>query len=183
MNDVKIFDNDEFGEIRTVMINGEPWFVGSDVAVALGYANPRDAVSKHVDGEDKNTVAIRDGNKGNPNVTVVNESGLYSLIFGSQLDSAKRFKRWVTSEVLPAIRKTGGYGTQHIPLAVQPDGIARLINATSRLMEREGSEPHKVAENAEIICRQYGIQLSDDFVRKPMYEQGRFELMMDEDEF
>lgn len=109
MNDLQIFNSEEFGEIRTVEIDNEPWFVGKDVAVALGYSNTRDALNRHVDNDDKNTVVIPDGNKGNPNQTVINESGLYALIFGSKLDSAKRFKHWVTSEVLPTIRKTGSY--------------------------------------------------------------------------
>lgn len=109
MNNLQIFNSEEFGEIRTVTIDNEPWFVGKDVATALGYSNTRDALSRHVDGDDKNTVVIPDGNKGNPNQTVINESGVYALIFGSKLESAKRFKHWVTSEVLPTIRKTGSY--------------------------------------------------------------------------
>lgn len=108
MNDITIF-NYEGNDIRTVTIEGEPWFVGKDVAEVLGYSNPRDALYRHVDGEDKNTVAFHDGIQGNPNMTIINESGLYSLILGSKLPTAKQFKRWVTSEVLPAIRKTGGY--------------------------------------------------------------------------
>lgn len=108
MNNLQIFNSAEFGEIRTVTIDGEPWFVGKDVAESLGYSNTRDAISKHIGDEDKNTVAICDG-KGNPNQTVINESGLYALIFGSKLESAKRFKHWVTSEVLPSIRSNGGY--------------------------------------------------------------------------
>lgn len=109
MNELKIFNNPDFGEVRTLSIDGEPWFVGKDVADILGYTNPRDALAKHVDDEDKNTVAICDGTPGNPNTTVINESGLYSLILSSKLPNAKKFKRWVTSEVLPAIRKHGGY--------------------------------------------------------------------------
>lgn len=109
MNKLKIFENPEFGAIRTMEIDGEPWFVGKDVATALGYSNPRKAIADHVEQEDKNTVTIRDGIKGNPNMTVINESGVYSLILSSKLPTAKAFKRWVTSEVLPAIRKTGGY--------------------------------------------------------------------------
>lgn len=102
-----VFDG---SNVRTLVIDGQPYFVGKDVAEILGYANTRDALSKHVDSEDKNTVAIHDGIKrGNPNQTVINESGLYSLILGSKLPQAKEFKRWVTSEVLPAIRKTGAY--------------------------------------------------------------------------
>ena len=106
--EIQIFKNDEFGQVRTTTINGEPWFVGKDVADILGYSNPRDAIAKHVDDDDRNTVAIRDG-KGNPNQTIINESGLYALIIGSKLPTAKKFKRWVTSEVLPSIRKTGAY--------------------------------------------------------------------------
>lgn len=106
--EIQIFKNDEFGQVRTTTINGEPWFVGKDVADILGYSNPRDALAKHVDDDDRNTVAIRDG-KGNPNQTIINESGLYALVIGSKLPTAKKFKRWVTSEVLPSIRKTGAY--------------------------------------------------------------------------
>lgn len=108
MEQLKIFENEEFGQIRTALRDGEVWFVGKDVAEALGYANARDAINKHVDSEDKG-VAKCDTLGGAQELTVINESGLYSLILGSKLESAKRFKRWVTSEVLPAIRKTGSY--------------------------------------------------------------------------
>lgn len=113
MNDLKIFQNAEFGQIRTVTIGEEPWFAGFDVADALGYKNQSDAIAKHVEDEDKQTVLKSQITTlaGIPNrgLTFVNESGLYALIFGSKLESAKRFKHWVTSEVLPAIRKTGSY--------------------------------------------------------------------------
>lgn len=110
MNNIQIFNfkNNEFGLIRTLTLKGEPWFVGRDVAESLGYAEPRSAISKKVDAEDKG-VAEMETPSGKQKVTIINESGLYSLIFGSKLESAKRFKRWVTSEVLPSIRKTGGY--------------------------------------------------------------------------
>ena len=118
MNDLQIFSNPEFGQVRTVEIDGQPWLVGKDVAVALGYKNPRDALDRHVDDEDKNTVVNPDGNRGNPNMVIINESGLYSLILSSKMPKAKAFKRWVTSEVLPAIRKNGVYESvkaqQHI---------------------------------------------------------------------
>lgn len=110
MNDLKIYENKEFGEIRTVNIDGEPWFVGKDVAEILGYSNPRKAVIDHVDEEDKmDGVTIRDsiGRKQIP--VLINESGLYSLILSSKQPNAKKFKKWVTSEVLPSIRKNGGY--------------------------------------------------------------------------
>ena len=106
--EIKIFTSDIFGEIRTCQVNNQIMFVGKDVATALGYSNTRDALSKHVDAEDKGTVAIRD-TAYETRVTLINESGLYSLILSSKLPQAKAFKRWVTSEVLPQIRKTGGY--------------------------------------------------------------------------
>lgn len=121
MNDIMIFKNPEFGQIRTVEVGGEPWLVGKDVAVALGYSNTRDALERHVDAEDKNTVVNPDGNRGNPNMTIINESGLYSLVLSSKLPGAKKFKRWVTIEVLPSIRKHGTYMTS--------DTIDKMINS------------------------------------------------------
>lgn len=128
MNELTLFQNPEFGTIRSLTIDGEPWFVGKDVAEALGYSNGRDALYKHVDDEDKQIIQrsqnatlenhipkdvfpvdFVDANIPNRGLTIINESGVYSLIFGSKLESARRFKHWVTSEVLPAIRKTGSY--------------------------------------------------------------------------
>ena len=108
--DIAIFKNEEFGQVRSVMIGDEPWFVGKDVAEALGYANPKNAVPKQVvvEEEDKLTRCFADSGQ-NRQMYIINESGLYALIFGSKLESAKRFKRWVTSEVLPAIRRTQGH--------------------------------------------------------------------------
>ena len=106
--EIKIFTSDSFGKIRTCQVNNQIMFVGKDVATALGYSNARDALRKHVDTEDKGTVAIRD-TAYETRVTVINESGLYSLILSSKLPQAKAFKRWVTNVVLPQIRKTGGY--------------------------------------------------------------------------
>ena len=108
MNELQIFNSVEFGTIRTVQINNEPWFVAKDLTDKLGYANGRDAVALHVDEEDKSNVGISDGSQ-NRNMTIVNESGLYSLILSSKLQTAKNFKHWVTSDVIPQIRKTGGY--------------------------------------------------------------------------
>ena len=133
MNTMQIF-NFENNDVRTHVINDEPWFVGKDVAEVLGYSNTRDALNKHVDDEDKNTVAIHDGTSGNPNQTIINESGLYSLVFKSQLPSAKRFKRWVTSEVIPAIRKHGAYVMQSSP---DPMHALRLMfHATEQTQEK-----------------------------------------------
>ena len=108
MNELKVFNNPEFGKVRTVEINGEPWLVGKDVAAALGYSDTDQALRKHVDDEDKLTRQI-DGVGQNRSMTIINESGLYSLVLSSKLPGAKKFKRWVTSEVLPSIRKTGQY--------------------------------------------------------------------------
>lgn len=114
MNEIQIFNNPDFGEIRTITINGEPWFVGNDVAKPLGYSSPKNAVAKFVDDEDKQKHQF-DSSGQNREMVIISESGLYSLIFGSKLESAKRFKKWVTSEVLPSIRKTGNYGQPKLP--------------------------------------------------------------------
>lgn len=108
MNELQIFKNPEFGQIRSLMIEGEPWFVGKDVACALGYRVPNKAVREKIDSEDKG-VSEMDTPGGKQDLVIINESGLYSLILSSKLPNAKKFKRWVTSEVLPAIRKTGSY--------------------------------------------------------------------------
>ena len=112
MNEIQIFNSPEFGEIRTVIIEGEPWFVGRDVANALGYVKPEGAIRNNVDKDDTRIEGVIDSMKRLQNTLVVNESGLYSLIFGSKLESAKKFKKWVTAEVLPSIRKNGSYGNQ-----------------------------------------------------------------------
>ena len=108
MNALRIFENEEFGEVRVLEKDNEPWFIGKDVADILGYSNPRDAIHKHVEFEDKG-VAKCDTLGGSQELTVINESGLYSLILSSKLPGAKKFKHWVTSEVLPSIRRNGGY--------------------------------------------------------------------------
>lgn len=110
-NALQTFSNTEFGNIRTLTIDFEPWFVGKDIATALGYAKPENAVKAHVDNEDKSTTPIQ-GSGYKTKAVIINESGLYSLILSSKLPNAKKFKRWVTSEVLPAIRKTGSYSIE-----------------------------------------------------------------------
>ena len=109
MNELQIFNSEEFGQVRTVTIENEPWFVGKDVAEALGYVKARNAIANHVEDDDKRDAPIQGDLGGTQLMTIINESGLYALIFGSKLESAKRFKHWVTSEVLPSIRKTGSY--------------------------------------------------------------------------
>lgn len=108
MKEMQIFENQEFGSVRTVELDGEPWLVGKDVAQALGYSNPRKALADHVDEEDKGVTKC-DTLGGVQEMTIINESGLYSLVLSSKLPGAKKFRRWVTAEVLPAIRRTGGY--------------------------------------------------------------------------
>ncbi len=111
-NEIILFKHEEFGEIRTMNIDGEPWFVGKDIAVALGYSAPRNAIQAHVDDEDKTTALIQcTGSEYKSNAVIINESGLYSLTLSSKLPSAKKFKHWVTAEVLPSLRKHGAYFT------------------------------------------------------------------------
>jgi len=147
MNDIKIFENSEFGSVRTVMVDNEPWLVGKDVAVALGYQNPSKALADHVDDDDKlNNESLSSlGQRGG---WLINESGLYSLVLSSKLDSAKRFKHWVTSEVLPSIRKTGGYQL--------PQTYAEALRALA-----------DKAEEAERLEKQNGLLLEDNHRMKP----------------
>lgn len=137
MNKVKIFNSEEFGDVRTVTINGEPWFVGKDVADILGYQNGSRDINRHVHEEDRQN--YQNGTFDSPRgMTIINESGLYALIFGSKLESAVRFKHWVTSEVLPAIRKTGSYqapqGKELLALAVLE--AQKTIDEQSKAIER-----------------------------------------------
>ncbi len=137
MNELKIFNNKEFGSIRTVVIENEPWFVGKDVAEALGYSNPRKAMGDHVDDEDKGVTKC-DTLGGVQELTVINESGLYSLVMSSKLPNAKQFKRWVTSEVLPSIRKYGAYMTpETIEAAIlNPDTLIKIATALKEEQEK-----------------------------------------------
>ena len=135
MNELKVFNNPEFGKVRTVEINGEPWLVGKDVAAALGYQNPQRAIRDHVDEEDKGvTEMVTPGGK--QSVPIINESGLYSLVLSSKLPGAKKFRRWVTSEVLPSIRKTGHYTAK--PMADYQMESIRVRKA--QLLERLAKE-------------------------------------------
>ena len=140
MNNLQIFKNEEFGEIRTLTINNEPYFVGKDVAEVLGYANSKDAIQKHVDDEDKQIIqrsqfaTLEIPNRG---LTIINESGLYSLILSSKLSTAKKFKRWVTSEVLPNIRKHGNYivNSQPIELGNQMLNLAQGTQIMAQVVQ------------------------------------------------
>lgn len=140
MNAIMTFTNPEFGKIRSVKIGGEPWLVGKDVAAALGYSNTKDALAKHVDPEDKRQddgVAIRDPMGREQHPTIINESGLYSLVLSSKLPGAKKFKRWVTSEVLPSIRKHGGYIAGQEDMGDEELLARAVLVAQSKIAERD----------------------------------------------
>lgn len=165
MNDLQIFNNPEFGNIRTVTIDNESWFVGKDIAEALGYSNSRDALAKRVDAEDKG-VANCDTPSGIQNMTVINESGLYSLILSSKLPNAKKFKRWVTSEVLPAIRKTGHYEAPgYAPKATSIGEVVNLIKITRQTMKEQDASPTDIAKAVKEICEQFGVNLPQCFIK------------------
>ncbi|MEO2237879.1 phage antirepressor [Dorea sp. YH-dor226] len=149
MSELQVFQNAEFGSVRTATIDGEPYFVGKDVATILGYSNPRDAISKHVDDEDKG-VAKCDTLGGRQEILFINESGLYSLILRSQLPAAKRFKRWVTSEVLPAIRRHGMYATEE--LIANPDLAIAAFQALKAEREKRIALEEAVAVQAQQIA-------------------------------
>ena len=154
MNELMVFNNAEFGQVRTMEINGEPWFVGKDVAEALGYSNSSKAVSVHVDNEDKQFVMIdiahsHFGNMpiGQSKTAIINESGVYALIFGSKLPNAKKFKHWVTSEILPTIRKTGTYSiTQHKPDSYMIENPADRARRWAEEYEEKLALECKIAE-------------------------------------
>ena len=140
MNEMMIFNNPEFGSVRTVCIDGEPWLVGKDVAEILGYSNPRKALIDHVDADDKGVTKC-DTLGGAQNLTVINESGFYSLVLSSKMPNAKKFKHWVTAEVLPTIRKTGGYVANedvfietYLPFADEP--IKQLFKIQCRVINQ-----------------------------------------------
>lgn len=138
MTELQIFNSEEFGDIRTVTIDNEPWFVGKDVAEALGYSNSRKALADHVHEDDKGVTKC-DTLGGKQDLSIINESGLYALIFGSKLESAKRFKHWVTSEVLPTIRKTGGYQKQLSPAEMMRIQLGMIDDHESRIENLENN--------------------------------------------
>lgn len=142
MAKIKIWENQEFGVLRVIKEDGEPWMVGKDVAIALGYTNPRKALADHVDVEDKRQgdgVTIRDSIGRAQAATLINESGLYSLVLSSKLPGAKRFRRWVTNEVLPSIRKDGGY-IKTSPGMTDADIMAKAILLAQKTIEGQKAQ-------------------------------------------
>ena len=164
MNEIKIFRNEEFGEIRTVIIDGEPWFVGKDISIKLGYSDPKDAIRKHVDAEDKQLIqkgqiaTLEIPNRG---INIINESGLYALIFGSKLESANRFKHWVTSEILPSIRKHGVYMTNEVieRTLTDPDYLIQLATALKEERQARKLAEEKIEQQKPLV--DFANQVSD----------------------
>lgn len=150
MNQLEIFKNREFGEIRTVTIDGEPWFVGKDVAEILRYERPTKAVSDRVDIEDRDEVPIQDSIGRMQNTPIINESGLYSLILSSKMPTAKRFKRWVTSEVLPQIRKTGSYHKRLTPEEMMRIQLGMVDDHENRIEHLENTMTINYGQQQEL---------------------------------
>ena len=149
MQELQIFRNEEFGEVRTVTIDNEPWFVGKDVAEALGYQNGSRDINTHVSEEVRKILTAQNYQNGtfeipNRGLTIINESGLYALIFGSKLESAKRFKHWVTSEVLPTIRKTGGY---HMQAPQGKELLALAVLEAQKTIEEQTAQIERMKPN------------------------------------
>lgn len=164
MNEIKVFNHSEFGTLRGVEIDGESWLVGKDVAERLGYSNPQKAIRDHVDDEDKtvNESFTVNGTMG----VLINESGLYSLVLGSKLPNAKKFKRWVTSEVLPAIRKHGGYLTaEKVEEALlNPDVLIRLATELKDERKARRALESKVAEDAPKVLFAQAVEQAENSI-------------------
>lgn len=148
MNNLQVFKNDQFGEIRTVEIGGEPWFVGKDIADKLGYQNGSRDVNRHVDDDDKRVIPLFDGSQNRDSI-IINESGLYSLVLSSKLPTAKQFKRWITSDVIPSIRKHGAYMTPETieKVLLNPDTIINLASQLKSEREKRIALEGKVEED------------------------------------
>lgn len=161
MHELKIFESPEFGTVRTVTINGEPWLVGKDVAEALGYSNPRKAISDHVDAEDRGVTKC-DTLGGPQEMTIINESGLYALVLSSKLPTARRYKHWVTSEVLPSIRKHGLYATAETAerLLSDPDFVIRLFTEIKAEKEMRQQLEAEAAANAPKVLFADSVEAS-----------------------
>lgn len=168
MNELKIFENDQFGKVRVIKIDEEPWFVGKDVAAALGYGQGKslaNAVANHVDAEDRGVTELMTPG-GKQKVTIINESGLYSLVMSSKLPSAKAFKRWVTSEVLPSIRRHGAYVTPSTleEMISDPDTAIRLFTALRDEREQRIKLEVEAKANQPKVLFANSVSASDDCI-------------------
>lgn len=171
---LQVFNSSDFGEVRTTVRDGEPWFVAVDVCKALSITNHRDALGR-LD-EDEKGVALTDTLGGKQNLTIVNEPGLYTLVLGSRKPAAKAFKRWITHEVLPALRKTGRYSIEDESDPPSPvyetkrtsvGEVASLLLQLKQIQKAQGASSRKIAKTALCICQQFGIALPVDFVEPP----------------
>lgn len=191
MKEMQIFKNDDFGKIRATEIDGEPWFVGKDIAEVLGYSNPRKAMGDHIDDEDKGVTKC-DTLGGQQNLVIINESGLYSLILGSKLPTAKKFKHWVTSEVLPAIRRHGAYMTDEKAFDVthNSSGLADLLQQAADQLKQKDIQIERMKPKALFadavatadtsilvgqlakILRQNGVQIGQNRLFNWLRENG-----------
>ena len=161
MNEIQVFNNTQFGEVRSINMNGEPWFVAADVCRVLEIGNPSQALAR-LDEDEKNTLILNEGNRGNPNVSIVNEPGLYTLVLGSRKPEAKAFKRWITHDVIPAIRQNGGYLTpQKVEeVLLNPDTIIQLA---TQLKESRAKVLKLEAANSELTVQKQIMQPKADY--------------------
>ena len=163
MNEIEVFRNSEFGEIRTAVVNDEPVFCLMDICKALGMSNPT-MVAQRLD-EDELTKLNLGSRAGETNF--ITESGLYAVVLRSDKPTAKKFRKWVTSEVLPSIRKTGAYSmAKYQPKATSVGEVANLLKILERTMKAEKQSPEVIAKNIEQVCEQFGIELSEDFTKR-----------------
>lgn len=177
-NELEIFKNEEFGEIRTVEINGEPYFVAVDIAKALGYKNTNDAIIRHCRWVVKHDIPHPQSRNKTLEVNVIPEGDLYRLITGSDLPSAKEFESWVYDEVLPTLRQTGTYtmnATYQYPVsAASMESATNAGRLLERLMRLQGASPFEIAMVVKSIYQQAGIEILDCFIKIPAYEQLSF---------
>jgi len=173
MNNLQIFKNKQFGTVRTVMVNDEPWFVGKDVAKCLAYSNSRKALADHVDDEDKGVTKC-DTLGGKQELTIINESGLYSLILGSHLPTAKQFKHWITAEVIPSIRKTGSYSMKSKEYPPKSSSIgegANVLKLVDKVMIAQRASGYERAKALKQEAEKLHIPMPDNIIQPVPFEQ------------
>ena len=176
MDEIQIFKNAEFGEVRTLLVQNEPYFVGKDVATVLGYKDTVNALKAHIDDDDKMGWQITTPSRGKQQIVIINESGVYSLIFSSKLPAARQFKHWVTSEVLPAIRRTGGYIAAHE--SETPEQLAeRAVKALTEALERTRKELKKEQKERERwqLRTEISQKIADDIQQCCVQLKGKLE--------
>ena len=170
MNEITVFNNTEFGKIRTLTIKDEPWFVLKDICTALGMGKNRAAdTAKRLDKDEYDLTVLTDSVGREQKVYIVNESGLYAVMLRSDKPEAQKFRMWITSEVLPSIRRTGSYSLgndEYSKKSTSVGEVASLIKTLRSTMKDQKSKPRKIAAMAKRICDQFGIELPDNFVEE-----------------